>query len=47
MPGDLVSARVTYGAPHHLIADEWIGVRRRTGMAEATGVLLGMPSVRT
>ena len=47
MPGDLVSARVTYGAPHHLIADEWIGVRRRPGVAEATGVLLGMPSVRT
>ncbi|TAK69411.1 MAG: tRNA (N6-isopentenyl adenosine(37)-C2)-methylthiotransferase MiaB [Actinomycetota bacterium] len=26
-PGDLVTARVTYAAPHHLVADEVLGVR--------------------
>ena len=27
-PGDLVTAEVTYGAPHHLLADRFIGVER-------------------
>jgi len=40
-PGDLVAARVTYGAPHHLVADEVIAVRPRS----ASGVMLGMPSL--
>ncbi len=54
-PGDLVSAVVTYAAPHHLVADEVVGVRRtragdawqaRTEPAAApAGVLLGMPSM--
>ncbi|MBV9290978.1 MAG: tRNA (N6-isopentenyl adenosine(37)-C2)-methylthiotransferase MiaB [Frankiales bacterium] len=30
-PGDVVSARVTYAAPHHLVADEILGVRRTRG----------------
>ena len=30
-PGDLVETRVTYAAPHHLVADEVIGVRRTRG----------------
>lgn len=38
-PGDVVTAEVTYAAPHHLVADTVIDVRRRT----AGGVLLGMP----
>ncbi|MHB0927396.1 MAG: tRNA (N6-isopentenyl adenosine(37)-C2)-methylthiotransferase MiaB [Candidatus Nanopelagicales bacterium] len=52
-PGDLVTARVTYGAPYHLIADDVIGVRAtRAGDAAdarrhtATGVGLGMPAIR-
>ena len=53
-PGDMVTAEVTYAAPHHLVADRVIGVRRtRAGdagerrRAEAVpGVLLGMPAVR-
>jgi tRNA-2-methylthio-N6-dimethylallyladenosine synthase len=56
-PGDLVVARVTYAAPHHLLADAdpAEGVRRtRAGEAWAAraggrpapaGVLLGMPTV--
>ena len=27
-PGDVVTARVTYAAPYHLIADEILDVRR-------------------
>ena len=27
-PGDMVSAEVTYAAPHHLVADRMLGVRR-------------------
>jgi tRNA-2-methylthio-N6-dimethylallyladenosine synthase len=56
-PGDLVTAVVTHAAPHHLVADEVIDVRRSRGgdaweSAQATaeaatpGVLLGMPTVR-
>lgn len=54
-PGDLVVAEVTYAAPHHLVADRMLAVRRtragdaweaRQGDAEsATGVLLPMPSM--
>jgi len=54
-PGDLVEAVVTYAAPHHLVADTIVGVRRtrggdahegRSGAAPANGVALGMPTVR-
>lgn len=54
-PGDVVTATVTYAAPHHLTADgELLGHRRtRAGdlheaatAAPAPGVLLGMPTVR-
>jgi tRNA-2-methylthio-N6-dimethylallyladenosine synthase len=53
-PGDMVTARVTYAAPHHLVADEVVGVlRTRAGDAwearqaspSASGVLLGMPVI--
>jgi tRNA-2-methylthio-N6-dimethylallyladenosine synthase len=43
--GDFVSARVTYAAPHHLIADDWLGIRRRSRTPEVrTGVALGLPA---
>ena len=49
-PGDVVTARVTYAAPHHLVADDVRDVRRtRAGdatSAPAPGVALGMPSIR-
>jgi tRNA-2-methylthio-N6-dimethylallyladenosine synthase len=53
-PGDVVTARVTYAAPYHLIADEVIAVRpTRAGDAWATrsiggplGIGLGMPAIR-
>jgi tRNA-2-methylthio-N6-dimethylallyladenosine synthase len=55
-PGDMVSARVSYAAPHHLVADDVLGVRhtragdawqaRQGGTDDApAGVLLGMPRV--
>jgi len=53
-PGDMVTARVTYAAPHHLVADEVVGaLRTRAGDAwearqtkpSTTGVLLGMPAI--
>ena len=54
-PGDVVSAEITYAAPHHLVADLVRGVRRtRAGDAwesrqgsdsGGNGVLLGMPTV--
>jgi tRNA-2-methylthio-N6-dimethylallyladenosine synthase len=53
-PGDMVTARVTYAAPHHLVADEVVGVQRtRAGDAwearqanpSTPGVLLGMPVI--
>jgi tRNA-2-methylthio-N6-dimethylallyladenosine synthase len=52
-PGDVVTAEVTYAAPHHLVADVVHGVRRtragdayeqRAGRGPTTGVGLGMPS---
>ena len=54
-PGDIVDAVVTYAAPHHLVADTIVGVRRtrggdahqrRTEGPADTGVLLGMPALR-
>jgi tRNA-2-methylthio-N6-dimethylallyladenosine synthase len=53
--GDLVDAVVTYAAPHHLVADTVLGVRRtrggdahqrRTETPVPTGVPLGMPVLR-
>ena len=52
-PGDMVTARITHAAPHHLNADEIVSVRRtRAGDAwqartqePVPGVLLGMPSM--
>jgi len=45
-PGDLVTARVTYAAPHHLVADDVVNIERR-GIATAgkPTVGLGMPGV--
>lgn len=43
-PGDFVTARVTYAAPHHLIADDWVGIRRRS-VDPVAGIALGMPAV--
>ena len=52
-PGDIVTARVTYAAPYHLIADEVLGVRQtRAGDAwdairnAPVGLSLGMPAIR-
>ncbi len=57
-PGDVVTATVTHGAPHHLVAD-LLGVRRTragdaweagrlpvTAPTTAVGTLLGMPALR-
>ncbi|WP_283134776.1 tRNA (N6-isopentenyl adenosine(37)-C2)-methylthiotransferase MiaB [Rhizohabitans arisaemae] len=55
-PGDMVTAEITYAAPHHLVADVVHGVRRtragdvwaaRQDGAEAgkPAVLLGMPTI--
>lgn len=56
-PGDVVTVEVTYGAPHHLVADGAVLSVRRTrsgdawerrqggGTPEAAGVSLGMPVV--
>ncbi|HET7529728.1 MAG TPA: tRNA (N6-isopentenyl adenosine(37)-C2)-methylthiotransferase MiaB [Mycobacteriales bacterium] len=52
-PGDVTTVEVTYAAPHHLVADNVVDVRRtrggdawqaRHGPAEPAGVLLGMPT---
>ncbi len=45
MPGDLVTARVTYAAPHHLVADDVIDIRYRVPRDRPAGVPLGMPSI--
>jgi tRNA-2-methylthio-N6-dimethylallyladenosine synthase len=53
-PGDVVTATVTYAAPHHLMAEGPLLSHRRTlagdlahaGTTPARGVLLGMPGVR-
>ncbi len=54
-PGDIVTARVTHAAPHHLVADDVLAVRRtrggdawsarREGSVPIPGVSLGMPTV--
>ncbi len=53
-PGDVVTARVTYGAPHHLLADGELLTHRRTlagdrseaGVpARTPGVGLGLPGI--
>ncbi|WP_061294375.1 tRNA (N6-isopentenyl adenosine(37)-C2)-methylthiotransferase MiaB [Herbidospora cretacea] len=54
-PGDMVTAEVTYAAPHHLVADKVVSVRRtRSGdawearqgrPAASKGVSLGMPTI--
>ena len=44
-PGDLVTARVTYAAPHHLVADDVVDVRYRSLSPMSSGVPLGMPGV--
>ena len=54
-PGDVVTAEITYAAPHHLVADR-IFALRRTSAGDAAermqadrpaGVLLGLPTVRS
>jgi tRNA-2-methylthio-N6-dimethylallyladenosine synthase len=54
-PGDAATVVVTYAAPHHLVADTVLGVRRTRGGdawqarhedAPARGVSLGMPTLR-
>jgi tRNA-2-methylthio-N6-dimethylallyladenosine synthase len=53
-PGDVVEVEVTYGAPHHLVADGPVRSVRRTRSGDAwesrtaeppTGVSLGLPTV--
>ncbi len=53
-PGDVVATEVTYGAPHHLVADGPLRSHRRTRAGDAfeagrtpttPGVLLGMPGI--
>jgi tRNA-2-methylthio-N6-dimethylallyladenosine synthase len=53
-PGDVATVEVTYAAPHHLVADRVLGVRRtrsgdaweaRTGEPAKPTVGLGMPSI--
>jgi tRNA-2-methylthio-N6-dimethylallyladenosine synthase len=53
-PGDMVDVQITYAAPHHLVADHVLAVRRtRSGdawqarteaPAQEKGVLLGLPT---
>ena len=53
-PGDMITAEVTYAAPHHLVADRMLGIRAtRAGDAwqarasePPAGVLLPMPALR-
>jgi tRNA-2-methylthio-N6-dimethylallyladenosine synthase len=55
-PGDVATVTVTYAAPHHLVADDVVSVRRTRGgdawaarndAAEpAPGVFVGLPVVR-
>ncbi|WP_026931104.1 tRNA (N6-isopentenyl adenosine(37)-C2)-methylthiotransferase MiaB [Glycomyces tenuis] len=53
-PGDVITTEVTYGAPHHLVADTAILSHRRTKAGDAweagtapklPGVSLGMPTI--
>jgi tRNA-2-methylthio-N6-dimethylallyladenosine synthase len=54
-PGDVVTTAITYGAPHHLVADGPVLSHRRTRAGDAweagrrpvtPGVPLGMPTIR-
>ncbi len=53
-PGDMVTAEITHAAPHHLVADRILSVRRTAAGDASTrghgptipGVLLGLPTVR-
>jgi tRNA-2-methylthio-N6-dimethylallyladenosine synthase len=49
-PGDIVTARITHAAPHHLVADELVTIRRTMAgdlseSGASTGVLLGIPAM--
>lgn len=48
-PGDVVSARISQAAPHHMVADDIVSVRRTPAgdLCESgpTGVLLGIPAM--
>jgi tRNA-2-methylthio-N6-dimethylallyladenosine synthase len=44
-PGDFVTAEVTYAAPHHLVADQVVAVRRGRAARDVPGVMLGMPTI--
>jgi tRNA-2-methylthio-N6-dimethylallyladenosine synthase len=44
-PGDFVTAEVTYAAPHHLVADQVVAVRRGRAARDVPGVMLGMPTL--
>ncbi|RRS00365.1 tRNA (N6-isopentenyl adenosine(37)-C2)-methylthiotransferase MiaB [Glycomyces terrestris] len=53
-PGDVITTKITYGAPHHLVADGAVLTHRRTRAGDAwasgkatklPGVSLGMPSI--
>ncbi|CAB4708662.1 MAG: tRNA (N6-isopentenyl adenosine(37)-C2)-methylthiotransferase MiaB [Actinobacteria bacterium] len=53
-PGDMVTVEITHAAPHHLVADRVVSVRRtrsgdawqaRSAAPAVTGVGLGMPSI--
>lgn len=55
-PGDIVTTRITYAAPHHLVADAGVQRIERTPGGDAyaaasqeqpVGVMLGLPSVRS
>jgi tRNA-2-methylthio-N6-dimethylallyladenosine synthase len=54
-PGDVVTAEITHAAPHHLVADRVLAVRRtpagdageRRREERSASVLLGLPTVRT
>jgi tRNA-2-methylthio-N6-dimethylallyladenosine synthase len=45
-PGDMVEARITYAAPHHLVSDEEPVSVRRTAAGDAWEARQGRPSVR-
>ncbi len=55
-PGDIVSTRITYAAPHHLVADSGVIAVERTRGGDAhaaatapapAGVMLGLPTLRS
>jgi tRNA-2-methylthio-N6-dimethylallyladenosine synthase len=53
-PGDMVSVEITHAAPHHLVADRLLSVRRtrsgdaweaRQGVPTSGGISLGLPTI--